>query len=116
MGFGTNQEQRKHVKEVMEHKFSQIDEISGSVEDNWGKVKETLLDILNNDISKMEIAPRKPWVTEAMIKKMEKRRRIAKTTNIKEYARLNNQLRRNRAYEVYMEQICEEITDLQKNG
>jgi hypothetical protein len=42
-------------------------------------VKETLLDILNNDTGKMEIAPRKPWITEAMIEKMEERR-IAKTT------------------------------------
>ena len=77
----------------MEQKFSQIDGITGSIEDNWGKVKETLLDILNNDIGKTEIAPRNPWITEAMIKKMEKRR-IAKTTNIKEYRKLNNQLRR----------------------
>jgi hypothetical protein len=72
-------------------------------------VKESLLDILNNDIGKMEIAPRKPWITEATIKKMEQRR-IAKTTTI------NNQLRRetDRAKEVYMEVICEEIMDLQK--
>ena len=65
----------------------------------------------------MEIAPRKPWITEAMIKKMEERR-IAKTTNIKENRRLNNQLRRetDRAKEVYMEEICKEIMDLQKKG
>jgi hypothetical protein len=63
-----------HVKEAMKQKFSQIDGVTGSVEDNWGKMKETLLDILNNDIGKMEIAPRKPWITEAMIKKMEERR------------------------------------------
>ena len=63
------------MKEVMEQKFSQIDGIKGNVENNWGKVKETLLDILNNDIGKMELAPRKPWITEAMIKKMEERRR-----------------------------------------
>ena len=45
-------------------------------------------------------------------------KRIAKTTNIKEYRRLNNQLRRetDRATEVYMEEICEEIMDLQKKG
>ena len=61
----------------MEQKFSQINEVTSSVEDNWGKVKETLLDILNNDIGKMEIAPRNPWIAEAMIKKMEERR-IAK--------------------------------------
>ena len=82
-----------HVKEVMEQKFSQLDGVTGSIEDNWGNVKETLLDILNNYIDKMEIAPRNPWITEAMIKKMEERR-IAKTTNIKEYRRINNQLRR----------------------
>ena len=41
-----------------------------------------------------------------MIKKMEQRR-ITKTTNIKQYRRLNNQLRRepDRAKEVYMEEI-----------
>jgi hypothetical protein len=49
-----------HVKEVMEQKFSQIDGVTGSLEDNWGKVKETLLDIPNNYIGKMKIAPRKP--------------------------------------------------------
>ena len=47
-------------------------------------MKETLLDILNNDIGKMEIAPRKPWIIEAMMKKIEERR-IAKPTNFKEY-------------------------------
>ena len=62
----------------------------------------------------MEIAPRKPRITEAMIKE----RKIAKTTNIKEYRRLNNQLRgkTDRAKEVYMDGICEEIMDLQKKG
>jgi Metal-dependent hydrolase len=49
-----------HEKEVMQQKFCQIDGITGSVEDNWGKVKETLLGIINNDIGKIEIAPRKP--------------------------------------------------------
>jgi hypothetical protein len=40
--------------------------------------------------------------------------RIAKTTIITEYRRLNNQLRREteRAKEVYMEEMWEEIMDL----
>ena len=65
----------------------------------------------------MEIAPRKPWITEAMIKKMEERR-ITKSTKIKEYISLNNQLRRETdiAKEVYMEETCKEIMDLQKKG
>ena len=105
------------MKEVMEQKFSQIDGITGSVQDSSGKMKAILLDILNNDIGKMEIASRKPWITEAMIKKMEERR-IAKTTNIKDYRKLKNQLRREtgRAKEVYMQKLCEEIMDLQKKG
>ena len=53
-----------NVKEAMEQKFSQIDGVTRSVEDSWGKLKETLLDILNNDIGNMKIAPRKPWITE----------------------------------------------------
>ena len=106
-----------HVKEVMEQKFSQIDGVRGSIEGNWGNVKETLLDILNNNIGKMEIAPRKPRITEAMVKKMEERR-IAKTKNVKEYRRLNNQLRRKtgRVKEIYMEGICDKIQDLQRKG
>ena len=65
----------------------------------------------------MEIAPRKPRITEAMVKKMEERR-IAKTTNIKEYGRLDNLMRREtgRAKQVYMEEMCEEIMDRQKKG
>ena len=49
-----------------------------------------------------------------MIKKMEEKRK-AKTINVKEYRRLNNQLRRetDRAKEVYMEEACKEIMDLQ---
>ena len=94
------------MKEVIEQKLSQIDRVTGSVEDNLEKVKETLLDILNNDIGKVEIAPRKPWITEAMIKKMEERS-LAKTTNIKKYRRLNNQLTRetDRVKKVYVEEI-----------
>ena len=81
-----------YVKEVNEQKFSQIDGVTGSIEDSRERWKK-LLDILNNNMGKMEIAPRKPWITEAMIKKMEERR-IAKPRNIQEYRRFNNQLRR----------------------
>ena len=42
MEFGKNQEQRKSCERMMKQKFSQIDGITGSVEDNWGKVKETV--------------------------------------------------------------------------
>ena len=57
MEFGTNQERRKQCKRCDGAKIQSY-RITGSVEDNWGKVKETLLDILNNDVGKTEIAPR----------------------------------------------------------
>ena len=46
------QSEENHAKEEMEQNFSQIDGVTGNVEYNWGKVKETLLDILNYDIGK----------------------------------------------------------------
>ena len=65
---------------MTEQKFSEIDEfITGSIEDIWEKMKETLLDILNNDIGKMEMAPRKLWITHTMINKMEERRKVKNT-------------------------------------
>ena len=75
------------------------------------------MDILNNNIGKMEIAPRKPWVTKAMINKMPKRRKL-KTTKVKVYTGLDNQLRRetDRSNKANMEEMCEEIIDLQKKG
>ena len=56
-------------------------------------------------------------ILEAMIKKTEKRR-IAKSKNAKQYRRLNNHLRResDRAKELCMEEICEEIMELQEKG
>ena len=49
-----------------------------------------------------------------MIKKMEEKS-IAKTTNIKEYRKLNNQQRREPEI-ANMEELCEEIMDIQKKG
>ena len=48
---------------------------------------------------------------------MEERRK-AKSTNVKEHRRLNNQMRRetDRAEVVYMEEIREEIMDFQKRA
>jgi hypothetical protein len=47
-----------------------------------GKVKEILLDILN--LGKIQIAPRKFWITQAVINQMEERRK-AKISKVKEY-------------------------------
>ena len=66
------------------------------------------MDIINNDIDKIEITSVKQWTTEAIINEMEERRKV-KTTNAKEYKGLNNHPRKetDRAKEVrvYMEGI-----------
>ena len=49
---------------MIEQILSQIDELTGSVEDTWRQMRGTLLDILNNEISKMEIAPRNTVITQ----------------------------------------------------
>ena len=41
----------------------------------------------------MEVTPRESWVTQSMINKMDERRKT-KTIDVKEYKRLNNQMRR----------------------
>ena len=63
MEFGKIKIKEKYVKEGIEQKFCQIDEFIDSVKDSWRKVKENLLDILNNYTGKMEIAPRKQQIT-----------------------------------------------------
>ena len=80
------------LKRQLSKQLSEIYRFIGSVEDIRGEVNETLLEILNNDICNTEIAPRKPRTTQTMINKIVKRK--AKTTNLKEYRRYNNQLRR----------------------
>ena len=58
-----------YVKVAIEQKFSHIDEFTDSLEDIWGKVKKTLLDIQNYDIDKIETTPRKARITEARARK-----------------------------------------------
>ena len=60
-----------------------------------GNLKETLLIILNNDFGKMEIASRKQWTIQAMVNKIEERR---KATKIREYRRLSKQLTELKSY------------------
>ena len=63
------------MKEEIERKFSQIDALTGSADESWGKVKETMLGILNNIICKTKRASRKPRISEGMINRMEKKKR-----------------------------------------
>ena len=60
------------------------------------------------------IVPRSDLRVGTTTRRITSKKIIAKTTNIKDYRRLNNQLRRDtdRAKEVYMEEMCEEIMDL----
>ena len=62
----------------------------------------------------METVSRKPWVIRAMTSRMEERIKV-KTTNVKDYRRCNNQLRRE-TDRAHMKDICDEIIDLPRKG
>ena len=48
---------------------------SGNVEVQWNNIKECVLDNLSDLVGKVEKRARKPWITQEMISKMDKRRK-----------------------------------------
>ncbi|KDR08815.1 hypothetical protein L798_01515 [Zootermopsis nevadensis] len=69
----------------------------------------------------MKRIPRKAWITQAMLDKMDKRRRwknINSEEGREKYQRLNNELRRetDKVREDYINEVCDEIMTLQRIG
>jgi hypothetical protein len=72
-------------------------------------------------VGKVERRPRKPWITQEMISKMDERRKWKNVNNEegrKNYRRLRNGLKRvtEHAKKEYLERICDEIVELQRTG
>jgi hypothetical protein len=114
------QSEREIVKAALEEKFSEanrVNSVEKSAESEWSSFKSVVLDVLGNNIGKVEKKAKKPWITTEMMKKMEERRRY-KNTNIEKYKKLNNELRRetDKAKEKYLEEACEEIMELNRKG
>jgi hypothetical protein len=67
--------QKQIVQDTLEGKLSVIECDSGNVEVQWNNIKKCVLDTLSDLVGKVEKKARKPWITQEMISKMDKRRR-----------------------------------------
>ncbi|KDR07657.1 hypothetical protein L798_02810 [Zootermopsis nevadensis] len=105
------------VRAELEGKSSESE--GESVEEEWTNVKKCLTVALEEKVGRMERLPRKAWITQAMLDKMDERRRwknINSEEGRQKYQRLNNELRRetDKAREDYINRVCDEIMTLQR--
>lgn len=110
---------RDKVRAELEIKLSES--VGESVEEEWTNVKKCLTEILEEKIGRMKRIPRKPWISQAMLDKMEERRRwknINSEEGRQKYRKLNNELRRetDKAREDYISGVCDDIMELQRIG
>ena len=107
-----------YIKEV-EEKINCEAETS---ENLWGHIKSTIVTSAETHLGYVKkSSPKKPWITQEMINKMDERRKW-KTDNSEEgqrmYKKLNNLLRRetDKAKQKWLKEQCEEIEELDKRG
>jgi len=113
--------ERQRVQNTLEKKLGATEGESGNVEEQWKNIKECVLDIISDLVGKVEKRARKPWITQAMISKMDERRKW-KNVNTEEgrrnYRRLRNELQRatEKAKTEYLENACTEIMEFHRTG
>jgi hypothetical protein len=73
--------QRQRVQETLEEKLCAIECESGNAEVQWNNIKECMLDTISDMVGKVEKRARKPWLTQEMITKMGKRRKLKNVNN-----------------------------------
>jgi hypothetical protein len=61
------------VQDTLEGKLGVIECDSGNAEVQWNNIKECVLDTLSDLVGKVEKRARKPWITQEMISKMDKK-------------------------------------------
>ena len=107
------------MKEVEES----IGTISTDTSDQlWNDIKEVIIKSAEENLGYVKKqAPKKPWITQGMIDKMDERRKW-KNINTEEgkrmYRKLNNLLRRetDKARDMWINEQCKEIEQLEKRG
>jgi len=94
----------------------------GDADDKWKDLKEIVLKSAGNNIGYIKgNKPKKQWITNGMIKKMDERRKCKNDKTQegkKKYRELNNQLRRetDKAREDWWRVQCEELEEMDKRG
>ena len=88
--------QRQTVQNTLEEKLGATGCDSGNVKGQWNNIKECVLDTISDLVGKVEKRARKPWITQEIISKMDKRRKW-KNVNTEEgrknYRRLRHELK-----------------------
>lgn len=86
-----------------------------NVEDSWKDIKEIINAVTMDTIPKTSREPKKEWMTEDILKKMDQRR-LLKGQNQTEYKKLNKEIRQDikMAKENWMSRKCDEIEELDK--
>ena len=104
------------ITSVMENKFKNL-LLNNNLKEAWNEVKKVLINTLENKVGRMERPIKKPWITNAMVQKMEERRKWKNKDEVK-YKALNNAIRRetDEAKKKYIESVCDEIMELQRRG
>ena len=87
----------------------------------WNNIKECMVDTISDLVGKVEKRARIPWITQEMTSKMGERRKWKNVNNEegrRDYRRLRNELKRatETAKNEYLENICNEIIEFQKQG
>jgi len=109
------------VQDILEEKFGAIGCESGNVEVQWNNIKKCVLFTVSDLVGKVETRARKPWITQEMVSKMDKRskwKNVNTEEGRKNHRRLRNELKRttDNAKKEYLENIFNEIMEFQRTG
>jgi len=104
-------------RRIVDSEFNEND-----VNASWNLIKKSMLESAEETIGQARRRhAKKPWINEAMLQKMEERRkwkRVNTDEGKRMYRKLNNELRRetDHARELYWEEQCNELEELDKKG
>ena len=109
------------MQDTLEEKLVATGCDSGNFEVQCSSIKECVLDTISDVVEKVDKRARKPWITQKMISKVDKRKKL-KNVNTEEgrtnYRMLRQKLRRatENAKKEYLENICNEIMEYERTG
>jgi hypothetical protein len=111
--------QRQKVQDTLEENVVSMECESENVKVQWNSIKICVLDTVSDLTGKVERRPRKTWITQEMISKMDERRWWKNVNNEerrKNYRRLRNDLKRatDKTKKEYLESICDESIEFQR--
>ena len=107
------------MPDALEEKLGAIECESGNVKVQWNNIKKYMLDGVSDLVGRVQRRARKLWITQKILGKMDERRKWKNFNNEegrKNYRRVRNEFKRDteKAKKEYLERICDEIIEFQK--